>query len=648
MSTQHTPFEIFISYARRDNQTGWVTALRDHIIDDHRRFSTEPLRIFLDQHDIASMDDWRHRILGSLRHSKILLVCLSPNYFTSTYCHWEWEEYTHRQVHQQMGTDSIAAVYFVEIPGSDDLQNSRWYHAVRRDNYTDIRPWFPDGVRALQYAEVQQRMAALGDSLWERLQRARRAESAPGNLRRQNPYFVGRREELRQLHEQLTLGAVGVVTAVHGLGGQGKTELAIAYAHGWADGYPAGLWVLGAENHQNLLALLSQLAFDPAFGMRLSEDDKADAERLGRQVLVELQRRARALHAQDPDGGAAALLILDNVTEPGLLSLQQLDTLPRADGVRLLATTRLGGGALRGHSKNLALIAVDALAENDALQLIREHQPNQQFSSPEDETAAREIVRRLDGFTLAVEQVAVYLGLHPDISPQAFLQRLDGEGLISTDALPAEDDVAAQIRHQDKQLALILDATLVNLDAPTRTALRYAAMMPPDSVPWPWLRDLTVQQHSEIAERKPGYPDPWVRIQRRLQGLRLLTPGDQPELARIHRLVAAHVLAKFSEPEGRQDSYFENLQRYIAQVAWQTEEAVLHSQSTLWWWQPLKDMTVRLMRQPPSSLTAYSASVCGGIEMQLGQLQNAFPFLNYAIETRRGLHKHNPDSAQAA
>ncbi len=99
---------------------------------------------------------------------------------------------------------------------------------------------------------MQRRMAVLGQSLWERLQRARRAEAAPGNLRRQNPYFVGRTEELRRLHDEVSRGAVGVVTALHGLGGQGKTELAVAYGHAWADCYPAGLWLINAEGKKAL------------------------------------------------------------------------------------------------------------------------------------------------------------------------------------------------------------------------------------------------------------------------------------------------------------------------------------------------------------------------------------------------------------
>ena len=256
-----TLYEIFISYARKDNQPipptyphGWVTALHDHILADHRRFSTEPLPIFFDKEEIKDMDDWRQRILGALRHSKILLVCLSPNYFASQPCRWEWDEYIKRQVHQLMGSDSIATVYFVEVPGSSEQANAKWLDLVTRGNFTDIRPWYQEGARALQVAEVQKRLAMLGESLWDRIQRARRAEAAPGNLRRQTPFFVGRKQELLELHNRLGVGAIGVVTAVHGLGGQGKTELAVAYAHAFADCYPAGLWALRGQGQEGTAA----------------------------------------------------------------------------------------------------------------------------------------------------------------------------------------------------------------------------------------------------------------------------------------------------------------------------------------------------------------------------------------------------------
>ena len=252
--------------------------------------------------------------------------------------------------------------------------------------------------------------------------------------------------------------------------------------------------------------------------------------------------------------------MLDNVSESELLGPAQLATLPGGMGanwLRIVATSRLD---LKKQKDRLEILPVESLDEESALTLIRDHQPprdvqgrivadldrgDPQFASPEEESAAREIVRALGGFTLAVEQVALYLGLHPEVSPSAFLATLQARGLPLADTLPDRDkEVAAQMLTQSKQLGLILDSTLSRLDTAARTALQFAALLPADSVPWPWLRALTVGRHPELGASDDLGADPWLAIQRRLTGLRLLTSGDQPEIARIHRLVAAHLQSR--------------------------------------------------------------------------------------------------------
>ncbi len=569
------PHEIFISYSRDDDEpvrpgeSGWVSALRDEILADHRRFSTEPLRVFFDTSDIQPMDDLRHEILDGLRHSHILLNCLSPRYLNSDYCWLEWEEYQLRQTHYSVGQDTIATVYLEDVPGGETYDNAsrvdEWLKQINRALYAaDLRTWFSQGPMALRDPAVQKQIEALGNSLWERIRRARQADGVPGNLRRRNPYFVGRRNELDDLHEKVSLGAIGVVTAVHGLGGQGKTELATAYAHIWSYCYPGGVWVLSAEGWPKLLPLLGQLSDE--LDLPVSVNPKESASDRGRRVLHELKRRTLESRCRDPKGHAACLLLLDNATEPELLSEPQLAEIPREDWLHVVVTTRQKPGEIPGRlMPSMAFVPVDRLLDEDALKLILAHQPvrsttgqpirnptsqqlskPRQFASDQEEAAAREIVRELGGFALAVEQVALYLGLHPDVQPSAYLARLRREGLVGSDVLGTDPEVANQIRHREKQIALIVDTTLEGLDAPVLAALEYAALLPPDHIQWPLLREMIEKEYPDVLDRETGYPDPWIGVRRRLEGLRLITPGDGEQNGRIHCMVAAHIFHRLT------------------------------------------------------------------------------------------------------
>jgi len=133
-------------------------------------------------------------------------------------------------------------------------------------------------------------MRQLNAQLKGRITRGERAEHRLGNADAHNPHFIGRTTELRRLREAVALGKVGVVTAVHGLGGLGKTALAIEYAHSFTHEYGGGRWQVRCEGKEDLLAAITELAAPLA--LEFTEDEKKSTELQFQRVLAELRRLA--------------------------------------------------------------------------------------------------------------------------------------------------------------------------------------------------------------------------------------------------------------------------------------------------------------------------------------------------------------------
>src|SRR5437867_2515235 len=77
------PYDLFISYSRRDYERGQVAALKAQVEFSFRAFAGRDLRVFFDTHEIVGMDDWRQKIQRSLRESQVFLAVLSPHYLAS-------------------------------------------------------------------------------------------------------------------------------------------------------------------------------------------------------------------------------------------------------------------------------------------------------------------------------------------------------------------------------------------------------------------------------------------------------------------------------------------------------------------------------------------------------------------------------------
>jgi tetratricopeptide (TPR) repeat protein len=708
-----TDFHIFLSYARKDDRPaspggeGWVSAFERRLREQHLVYAGKPLKVFFDRQEIADDADWERRIFQGLRTSRLFLAFLSPNYFASRICRREWEEYLRLEHTLARGDEGIKQIYFVDVPGLHDgdpgqfdESSARWIEDVRRRNLHhsfDLRPWFDHGVDLLREMDAAGRLEALradprsdGDrkivsladqlaaidrAIARRLDQIALAELAPGNIDASYANFVGRSTELRKLHASLIADRIGVVGALHGLGGQGKTALAVQYAYAYAGHYAAGgRWIIPCEGRRHLSDALEALV--PLLGLAIPEPEQGRSEEEGRAFTVKaivsaLKRRVddgvsrlpAALAGQMQRHGAGGdapeiaphiLLILDNVDQPDLLSSSEAALVAGAHWLQIIVTTRLDPARFGVADRSLSLIPVDDLPPEDALALLRRLRP---FAGEEEEQAARRLVALLGGFTFAVELAGAFLQVKPEITYCAYVARLEAEGLTASDAPAADETVAARIRYErEKQVGRIVEDTLATLSPQAREILALAVLFPSDQIVLEWLRPLAAERFPELAEERvePGYPDPFQGIMRDLAGRRLLPPSDivnpyrdDLAMARMHRLIAAH-LDTDSAPEeqnGRWGLMLGLLQFLGAFFEFQWDH---NPAGVVWMVAPFTALAERVHAAVDHAESAGALSILSEPEARLGLLSRALDIEGRAFATRKRLHEASPDDAQAA
>jgi len=348
------------------------------------------------------------------------------------------------------------------------------------------------------------------------------------------------------------------------MGGVGKTALAIQYAYAYADYYPGGRWLVGCAGETSLASALRRLDLD--LGLTLNDAEKRDDTLAARRVLAELERRAiegaTARSGEKDPPQPKALLLLDNVDHPALLQPPQSDLLTGRQWLHVLATTRSGAEDFGNDPETLMVLSIDELPDDDALRLIENYQPGGRFPNQQEREAALELVKLLGGFTLAVEVVAVHLGERAGrVTCAAFLERMRKEGFAGLEG--AALATKAGIKHGEKLVGATLKPTLDLLSEQERLVLSYAALLPPDTIPFPWLRALAAKDFPELGrDAETGYDDPWLSLVNHLLGLRLLQTvdlaedGRTPRILRMHRLVEELVRSTDQDSERHQNCLF--------------------------------------------------------------------------------------------
>ncbi len=207
-----------------------------------------------------------------------------------------------------------------------------------------------------------------------------------------NPYFTGREELLSRLATSLRAGqTVGISQpqAVSGLGGVGKTQIALEYAYRYYQDYEAVLWTR-ADTQEALIS--GFVAF--ANLLQLPQQEERDQLKIVQAVKDWLRNNT------------GWLLILDNADKLALVQ----DFLPPAGRGHMLLTTRAASmGRLAQR------IEIDPLdLEPGALLLLRRagrlgsDAPLEQAEASE-RAIAQQITQELGGLPLALDQAGAYI-----------------------------------------------------------------------------------------------------------------------------------------------------------------------------------------------------------------------------------------------
>lgn len=259
------PYAVFVSYSRKDNVGGWVTTLLDALRQDSQRLGERGYRIFFDVNEVKSFEEWKGQLQRALRQSQVLMVCVSQRYYESEPCLWEWLEHEARSTAPDFPVAVVPV--FLEDTADDheaDQKHKDWRAKVYKvHGRLDLRQMFTLDPTEVSADELTAQVRALGDELHQRREAVRRWESTGTNMPRGTQRFVGRSDEMSRLGEAITSAhSIGVVTAVQGLGGIGKTELVRQYAWRNRAAFPGGVWQLAAENQTEILPLLATLTHD--------------------------------------------------------------------------------------------------------------------------------------------------------------------------------------------------------------------------------------------------------------------------------------------------------------------------------------------------------------------------------------------------
>jgi|GEM_PF-332533 len=294
-----------------------------------------------------------------------------------------------------------------------------------------------------------QLFATVGDNSAK--SQATKTISIPSNVRHGSTNFVGREKELAEIHTNFQTSQGVSVCAVEGMGGLGKSELALQYAQRYQKEYVARYWLSLREMG------LAQAVVTMA-NHYLSLPEAMQSAGLEEQAAWYWQNWI-------PQEGEI-LLILDDVTD---LKSMPKQARPLAERFQVLLTTRK-----RRLSSQFVEIPLGVISELEALELLENLLGKSRLAK--ELSAAKTICEYLGYLPLGLELAGRYLQLDEDLRLSDYQKQLsivdDSLDLQETEEINATRGVlsAFELSWQELSPSTSKVAMLLGLFAPTDIA----------------------------------------------------------------------------------------------------------------------------------------------------------------------------------
>ncbi len=381
-------FDVFLSHNGKDKPAVEILA---------HKLEAKGFKVWLDKWNLIPGNPWEEEIEEALDQCQTFAVFVGPSGIGP----WENEEM--RSALEDRVQDRNRRVIPVLLPGAPDNKNLKLPRFLRRTTWVDFRPGLDNedclyrlecGIKGVAPKPLTKSESTTFTSDTPSIGDLPLGSYLPFSP---NPLFTGRVEDLRKLADALvnhaTTGTV-ITQAITGMGGLGKTQLAVEFAYRYGNQFQGVHWL----NLADPTTLDSEIA---SCGQKMGLDNWPD-DQPSQVTLTEFTWKAQGLR----------LLILDNFEDVAHAN----DVLPRFrhSSIRILVTSRRSDWL---PTTGLNPILLELFSPTESLDFLK----RSLLKRKDNDADLNTLSERLGHLPLALELASRYLNGHARLSVFEYL-----------------------------------------------------------------------------------------------------------------------------------------------------------------------------------------------------------------------------------